>query len=256
MSNVQRTGIVYTEYPRLRAGSPFASLWSYHTEEQAPDRPAVLNTKDGHQEFWLERSDPLLNTMLPGTLISVVVNLGEAWASGHTLFATDIVPSLCVVGPITRPRLLRVGPCVQAVGAVFPAALAFPILGCTAGELVDAIVRLDDFWSAERVAGFVDRISPLDKTTRVAALRDALLPAVNPVAHPGGAAFAAHVITRRGGQASIASLATASGLSRQQFTLRFRAATGLAPKQFARISRFQRLLHTLLSTDVDRWAME
>src|SRR5262245_9662666 len=203
MSNVQRTGIVYTEYPRLRAGSPFASLWSYHTEEQAPDRPAVLNTKDGHQEFWLERSDPLLNTMLPGTLISVVVNLGDAWASGPTLVSTDILPSLCVVGPITRPRLLRVGPCVQAVGAVFPAALAVPILGCTAGELVDRIVRLDHFWSPEHVDEFVNRVSTLDKAPRVAALRDALLAAVKPVAHPGGAAFAAHVITRRGGHSSI-----------------------------------------------------
>lgn len=156
MSNVHPTGIVYTEYRRLSGRTPFASLWSYHSEAPATSRPAILEAKDGRQEFWLERSDPLLNTILPGTLISVVVNLGDAWASGPTLVA-------------------RVGPCVQAVGAVFPAALAVPILGCTAGALVDKIVRLDDVWPRQRVAEFVERISSLDGALRVVALRDARL---------------------------------------------------------------------------------
>ena len=53
---------------------------------------------------------------------------------------------------------------------------------------------------------------------------------------------------------SIDSLASAHGLSRQQFARRFSASTGLPPKLFARITRFQALVHTLLSTDVSQWA--
>jgi len=53
---------------------------------------------------------------------------------------------------------------------------------------------------------------------------------------------------------SIEQLARNFGLSRQQFTRRFTAATGLPPKQFARITRFQSLVRALLSTDVSGWA--
>jgi transcriptional regulator GlxA family with amidase domain len=44
------------------------------------------------------------------------------------------------------------------------------------------------------------------------------------------------------------------GLSRHQFARRFSAAAGLPPKLFARLTRFQALVHDLLSTDVSRWA--
>jgi hypothetical protein len=49
-------------------------------------------------------------------------------------------------------------------------------------------------------------------------------------------------------------MAGSHGLTRQQFARRFRAAAGLAPKLFARITRFQALVHALLSTDVSQWA--
>ncbi len=66
----------------------------------------------------------------------------------------------------------------------------------------------------------------------------------------------ARLLTTSGGHTSVDALATAHQVSRQHFTRRFRAATGLPPKQFARICRFQRLVQTLLTTDVDRWAAE
>lgn len=71
---------------------------------------------------------------------------------------------------------------------------------------------------------------------------------------PDVTAAAARVMTMRAGRVSVGAMAARSGLSRQQFTRRFRAATGLPPRQFARISRFQRLVHTLLTTDVEQWA--
>jgi len=49
-------------------------------------------------------------------------------------------------------------------------------------------------------------------------------------------------------------MARRHGLSRQQFARRFCAAAGLPPKLFARITRFQALVHALLSTDVSQWA--
>jgi AraC-like DNA-binding protein len=49
-------------------------------------------------------------------------------------------------------------------------------------------------------------------------------------------------------------MASDYGLSRHRFARSFVAEAGLSPKLYARIVRFQRLVHVLLSTDVARWA--
>lgn len=59
----------------------------------------------------------------------------------------------------------------------------------------------------------------------------------------------------RGGRVPIHDLALAHGVSHQTFARRFGLATGLPPKQFSRISRFQALVHVLLVTDVEHWAV-
>jgi AraC-like DNA-binding protein len=65
---------------------------------------------------------------------------------------------------------------------------------------------------------------------------------------------ARRIITRQGGRVSIEQMARSHGLTRQQFASRFSTVAGLTPKLFARITRFQALVHALLSTDVSRWA--
>lgn len=121
MSELGLHGVLYTEYQRLRAHTPLLSLWSFRSSPRKPGRPAILQTSDGDQEYWLERSDPLLNTILPGTAVSLVVNLSDAWAAGRTLVSTEVLPPACVIGPVTRARVLHVGRNVHAVGAVLPA---------------------------------------------------------------------------------------------------------------------------------------
>ena len=50
----------------------------------------------------------------PGTAISLVVNLGDSWATGPTTLTTEPVPAVCVVGPFRHAqglyRELRVCP--------------------------------------------------------------------------------------------------------------------------------------------------
>ena len=53
---------------------------------------------------------------------------------------------------------------------------------------------------------------------------------------------------------SIDDVAARYGISRQRFARGIREATGLPPKLFARIVRFQGLVHELLSHDVVVWA--
>jgi AraC-like DNA-binding protein len=228
------TGIVYTEETELRATIPgVTSLWSYKTHPRGPERRSVTLHPDGRSEYWLERTDPLLNTILPGTGVSLVLNFGDPWAW---------LPRACVIGPVTQARDLRIGEAVHAVGACFPSPLAHAVFGVPAAELVDRIVPLADLWPR----AFIQRLSDPDHC--LPALR-ARLSKTEPIAQT-----AAGLIQLHAGRVSIESLAGSHGLSRREFGRRFYAAAGLPPKLFARITRFQALVHALLSTDVAQWA--
>jgi AraC-like DNA-binding protein len=253
MSDDSELGVVYTDHCGLTAMSPIASLWSYQTRVRGHSRHVALNV-DGSRDYWLHQSDPLLNTILPGTHVSLIFNFGDMWASGASLPACSSVPRVCVVGPFTKAQILRVGRSVRAIGTVIAPSLAFDVIGVPASALVDRIVSLDDIWNKDDVERLGASLVALDNRTALAALKREL---VGRIGQPDGrelAHAAPQVIRAHGGSLSIEDVARKHGLTRHQFNRRFQAAAGLPPKLFARITRFQRLVHVLLSTDVARWA--
>jgi len=254
MSDPFDLGVLYTDHPTLAAGTPFPSLWSYESCGRGNRQPVAV-TADGRREYWLHRSDPLLNTMLPGTHVSLVVNLGGPWASGRSLPATRLLPPLGVIGPFTRPQLLRVGSHVRAVGAVLPSILARHVFAVPAPDLVDQIVPLEDLWPRHDVAWLHDSLAGRALPQALAMLRDELLRQLDPAAHMHTVERSAvRVLTARRGRTPIDEVATRHGISRQRLARRFHQATGLSPKLFARTVRFQGLIPALLSSDVSQWA--
>jgi AraC-like DNA-binding protein len=264
MSDPSATGVVYTEHSSVRARTPVLSLWSFYSCQRGHDRRPIVQQADGSQAYWLERSDPLLNTILPGMAVSIVLNLGDLWAAGRSLDASALIPRVSVIGPCTQSRILRIGRSVHAIGAVLPTSLTRDVFDVSPSALVDRIVSLDDLWSRDQSERLLASVAAVGRTRAVSLLKDALLSRIGrPVAsHAEGSSCretvgdtAAHVIIVRGGCVSIGRLAKSHGLSRQQFARRFTASTGVTPKQFARIARFQALVQALLTTDVSRWAL-
>jgi AraC-like DNA-binding protein len=248
-------GVLYTEHADLRGLAPVASLWSYDTHVRERGRASVTTNASGSVEFWLDRSDPLLNTMLPGTHVSLVLNLGDEWSAGRSLVAAELLPPAAVVGPATQSRILRVGRFVRALGCVIAPALARAVLGVPASELTGRVVPLWELWPADEVDRLLECARRLDARRALALVRDTVVRRVDVRCSADGVGdAAAGLITARGGQVSVAALARAHGLSARQFARRFTRAAGLPPKLFARVSRFQRLVHALLSADVARWA--
>ncbi len=162
MCNLLELGVLYTEYERIKANTPVASLWSYETCARGSDRPSVLLTRDGNREYWLQRSDPLLNTILPGTGVSLIVNFGDLWASGRSLVTSAHLPRTCVVGPVTRMQILRLGRSVRAVGVGLQSALTLAAFGVEASDLVDQLVPLDDLWPRNEVERLYGSLLHLD----------------------------------------------------------------------------------------------
>jgi AraC-like DNA-binding protein len=254
MSDPSDTGILYTEHADLRAATTVASLWSYESCQRSPARPAVALNRDGNHEYWLERWDPLLNTILPGTCASVVINFGDPWAAGRSPATSAMLPRACVIGPVTRPRILRVGKHVEAIGGVVPLVATSHALGVPASELIEQIVPLEDLWTRSEVDLLLQSLLRRRIRGRVAVLRSELLARVGQSgARETVATQSARFISLRRGRVSIDEMASREGLSRQQFARTFAGAAGLNPKLFARITRFQALVHTLLSSDVSTW---
>jgi hypothetical protein len=114
MSDMSEAGVLYTEHSGLTAMIPeVASLWSYETRSRERDRRSITLNPYGSHEYWLDRSDPLLNTILPGTGVSLVVNLGDMWTDGRSPATSAFLPRVCVVGPRhsgTYPRRGQICP--------------------------------------------------------------------------------------------------------------------------------------------------
>ena len=254
MSEPADVGILYTERRDLTDLTPVSSLWSYETRAREPNRPSVALNPDASLEYWLDRSDPLLNTILPGTGVSLIANLGDDWSVGRSLADWALVPRVCVVGPVSQVRILRIGRTVRAVGAVVPTALTEAAFGVPASELVDRIVPLSDLWTVESADMLLDAGMALGSGRCLTMIRDGLVAQINRAqrSDPMGLA-AAQLMVRRAGRVSIDHIAKHHGLSRRHFVRRFSESAGLAPKRFARISRFQKLVQVLLSTDVQQW---
>ena len=255
MSDASELGVLYTEHPGLSAMTPVASVWSYETRSRGRDRQSIATNPDGSHEYWLERSDPLLNTILPGTHVSLIINFGDVWATGRSLPTSAALPRVCVLGAFTQPRILRVGRSVHAVGAVLPPMLTPSVFGVPASELVDRIVPLEDLWTRDDVQRLVASLAHLEVRRCLWTLRQELVACI---ARPGNPDAVGQTAVQRiqlhAGRVSIDDIARAHSLGRQEFARRFCAAAGLPPKLFARITRFQALVHALLATDVSRWA--
>jgi AraC-like DNA-binding protein len=251
MSDPFDLGVLYTDHTALAAGTPFPSLWSY--ESSIRSRRSLDRPQQSSQ--WLHRSDPLLNTILPGTHVSMVVNLGDRWAAGRSLPATSFLPPMAVFGPFTEPRLMRAGRHVRAMGVVLPSILARDLFGVPAPSLVNQIVPLDELWPSDDVEQLHDSLIDRAAADGLAFFRDALLARLHLAApSPTLEGAAARLLTGRRGSVAIDAMAAHYGISRQRFARRFHDATGVSPKLFARIVRFQGLVHSLLSTEVSEWA--
>jgi AraC-like DNA-binding protein len=250
-----RDGVLYTEHVTLRGEGPIASLWSFESMPYTSGRPVMVKTAGGNLEFWLDRSDPLLNTILPGTGASVIVNFADRWSVGRSLRTASELPAAFVAGPVTRPRIQRVGHVVRAIGAGFPAILTRSLLGVHPSELIDQIVPLHSIRPVDDVEAFTASLAAIPMPVAVAKLRDVLIERRGEgVAEEHFAHEATQLIRKAGGRVSITTLADTFHMSRQRFAREFIDATGFTPKVYARLTRFQSLLRRLLTSDVAEWA--
>ncbi|KYF81126.1 AraC family transcriptional regulator [Sorangium cellulosum] len=127
------------------------------------------------------------------------------------------------------------------VGVQFRPGGAWPFLGAPPGALTDMHADLADLWG-RRAAELRERLCAApDPRARFALLERALLDRLS-AARPGHPLVPHAIAALEGGERRVADVAATLGISHRRLIDVFTAETGLAPKAFARITRFRRAL--------------
>ncbi len=139
--------------------------------------------------------------------------------------------------------LQRTAQAYRAAGDVGSVAVRFTPWGAASffglDGLADRRVALDEVWPAPELRHLEGRLADAtDHRERILLVQGFLLRHRRGAPDPVVRAAAQRTV-RALGAVSVRALATETGLSERQFERRFKRSVGIAPKQFARIARFQ-----------------
>jgi AraC-like DNA-binding protein len=174
--------------------------------------------------FWTSQTEALqLHRVLPDGCADILLTR----ATGRT--------ALEVVGPMTRFRDHSAAPGQFHFGIRFRPGMWHDVLGVPAGELVNAILPLEDLWGS-RARRLAEPLAEAPSAEGCARIVEGILP---PVRSAGPLERSVAFLERARGCASIDDVAREAGMSPRQFRRVCLEKTGFSPKLLARVLRFR-----------------
>ncbi len=217
----------YREYSPHASLRPFVRcLWTLESNAAAP--PAA--------------PEPIF----PDGRVELVVHLGDRFQQLEPGGVALLQPVGFVAGQLRGPFLVRPTGKVATVGVRFRSAGAALFFRLPLDELTGRVVPLERLWGTEGRFLPEALAAATPRPQRVQLLQSAVFrrlesaPARDPLVETALAR-----LRSAGNGLEVAAVAQELGVSRRHLVRRFRACVGLAPKEFARIARFQRVLACL-----------
>jgi AraC-like DNA-binding protein len=212
-------------------------------------RPFVCSI--GHAESAFRHDREL---SLPSGTMHLYVNLDrdEMRVSPLGGGPVEVCSGAAVRGPSSRPVFIDPADQRRIMWVSFRVGGAYPFLPADAAVLRDAMVDLADLWGRD---GSVLRERLLSASTparRLAELEAALLARARRPLERDGAVAAAAAALHHG--ATVGAAADRLGWTPRRLGRAFTTHVGLAPKRFARVRRFQRLVRTASRSTGPDWA--
>jgi AraC-like DNA-binding protein len=160
-----------------------------------------------------------------------------------------------IAGARTRSYVVDPRQRASVVGAHFRPGGAFPFLGVSPSELVDAHVRLEDLWGCDGPNLREQLIEASSPEQRFRLIEAALLRRLRR-ARAGHVAVAAGLAAfrARANDVRVADVASLVGLSRRHFIEVFETEVGLTPKLYARLQRFHSVKKRIAHGAPASWA--
>lgn len=189
---------------------------------------AALHYHEGNADGQRER-------ILPGGNIHLLVNLhADEVRVDHGSSRGAVLQ-----GPQARSHVVDFSVLRAFVTVDFTPGGAARLFATPLGETRDLLVDLVDLWGSGEASLRDQLLEARGPARKLAVLAAALQRHLDPTP-PDPAMVMAAAALRRG--AAVAEVASHLGLLQGTFVRRFRAATGLAPKRFARVQRLQRVV--------------
>jgi len=143
----------------------------------------------------------------------------------------------------------------RVIGIQFRPGGAFPFLDMPASEVADSTYSLDDAWPGCATLLREELMSACNVHAMFAILERTLMSrlAKTSTLHPA-IAFAAGQLARCTQNMRVSDVVDRAGFSSRRFIELFRDQTGLTPKAFQRVRRFQRILQALRQKSDGNWA--
>jgi AraC-like DNA-binding protein len=165
------------------------------------------------------------------------------------------VQHAAVSGPWLEPLVVPVIPGFPYYGVRFRPESGALALGVKANRLLNQNQPLASLGPVLNTR-LTESIAGSESFDQVAAAMDGVFgDHLHQVSHPDDIARdAVNLLIASRGEMAIAALATALGLAPRTLLRRFRTATGLSPKQFARICRFRHAAFQLMEANRPGWA--
>lgn len=152
--------------------------------------------------------------------------------------------STAVVGGARSSYYCRTAePGCPAVGVLLAPGACRVLTGVPAGSFAERHVALEDIWPSSRVAEMRDRLAAADATARPELMAALLGSMIDDWGPPDPLVAAGARALGRG--LSVSEAAAEIGVSRRHFTRRFVEEIGLAPRDWLRTRRFNRLVERL-----------
>jgi len=170
--------------------------------------------------------------------------------SGNFFQESKKLPDAFLFGPTTRYAELNLSGKFSTVGVYLQPNALKTVFRLKAEELTDSCLNLGLF--AKSGESLSEKLTNTEKTgDRVAILSEYLIrqSEINARKHDSTMAFALQQIVGSDGQISLAKLQNELKITERSFHRKFKEYTGIAPKLFTRIVRFQASLKQLEATD-------
>ena len=216
-----------------------------------PPRHAVLAPFVDSFEYVEDTPGAAQERMIPGGGVSLLVTLREDGFACAGADGPRWVDGACITGPQRRAQVVSTAPQRGMVAVNFTPGGAAPFLPLPLHAVTDDYPSLSEVWGRpgqvmrERLAGAGPQ-RMLDLAEQIL-----LEQVVGPLVRDPALDLALRALDRG---VAVGAVVERYGTTAKPFVRRFRAATGLTPKTYARLRRLQRLLASVPSDGPVEWA--
>jgi AraC-like DNA-binding protein len=195
---------------------------------------------------------------MPTGTVQLLVNLDRDELHSYPTTGVERTGMQCtgaaaLQGPFTDPSIIDTAQQQQIIWVSFTVGGSYPFFGPDAAAGRNLMIGLEDLWGRD-AATLRERLLAVPTVAgKLESVQNALLAhAVRPLERDPAVATAAAALHQGH---TVAAVADSLGWTVKHMTRRFRAQIGLAPKRFARVRRFQRVLRRSADTaDPIDWA--